>query len=878
MIANSQIFSNNIFNREEIDSFQTSKYNSVPILSDPLITEELLDINSPPKHQITNIDYILSIPKINENNFFQEINEYQLYEQEKNLYPNNDELLQNMNFDFNSNYQLNIKLSGEIDDLDSKNDLKSLEILEDGSIKREYNKEIPNSNLESVNISKIGFNTIKTIGDSDEEENKTATIKNSKNILDSDDKVESASFNHNFINSPNDNDKFEKNMSNENNWKKLVDVCKKNNKKNEIFNIIKFLVIQKKFSIYLDNSAEQKKNNKNISIINLNKNNFINKYQLITNSNNNHPIKYSPTKLDILISLSQNENILDTKPLDDIIEYIHLKEKDFIKQIISNNDDNNINIINKNTNIPDGSYKKLYTIKEEENESYDDQDSLSFQKNSLHNSAKTNPNLEIRKSLTFKENQDTQNESNKILPLQKNVSGDMILEKKEEYDEDTDRNNNYNIILDDKIISPFKESNLISANKKTIYTTPKSKGEDFYKKKCESFNNTKKDITPDEFKTTTDNDIEFSDFGDLINKKNILDTTKEKDQEIIDLLKNNITNNNLENNEKFNDSSCKKDLFKQIGPSSNDNKNEEQKENYSIQKIAEVYISKKNKNLDNYSKSIITDDYVSAYSKSYNYIIDYLKYNIIGKNKIEFLNNNKNSNSPIYKIKIKSYYNILKKIAKTKRLPLSLSQYENLIRDLLLDVNEQKKKLKNTNYNILKYLKKDEINNEYINNKINDFGKKLLGIKMDYIYVMVKKHYIKDKMEKEKFINQFNIEQRRNDFITEYKKLTEILKKSMNSLQKEENYRKLGELLEKYKSINNEEIKKAKFMNKQNKLYGYENIEKNKKNIEKRKIRFENIVKNKSKGINKKKIILFGSVLLPLCYIFNYLYTNITSN
>ena len=58
MIANSQIFSNNIFNREEIDSFQTSKYNSVPILSDPLITEELLDINSPPKHQITNIDYI----------------------------------------------------------------------------------------------------------------------------------------------------------------------------------------------------------------------------------------------------------------------------------------------------------------------------------------------------------------------------------------------------------------------------------------------------------------------------------------------------------------------------------------------------------------------------------------------------------------------------------------------------------------------------------------------------------------------------------------------------------------------------------------------------------------------------------------------------
>ena len=870
MITNSQI-GNNVVNQEEIYNFQTFKYNSVPILNDPIIPETLLNIDYPPKHQITNIDFILTIPKINENNFFQEINEYQLYEQEKNIYQNNDELIPNMNFDINANYQLNIKLTGDIDDLDSKNDIKSLEILEDGSIRKDYNKEIPNYNLESINNSKIGVNTIKTIGDSEEDESKTATLKNVKNILDMDDKVESSSFNNNITNVINDNDKLEKNILIENKWKKLVYICKKNNKKNEIFNIIKFLIIQKKFTIYLDNSIEQKKKVKKISLINQNKNSFINKYKLLNNldnsNNNDYSINYSPTKIDAIISMSKNQNILDTKSLDDIVDFVQMKEKEYIKQITS---------CNKNNNIQDNSFKKLFTIKEEENESCDDQDSLSFKKNSLHNSTKLAPNLEVRKSLTFKENQDFQNITNKLLSKKENVSKEVILEKKEEYDEENDKNNNINnIILDDKIIiSPFKENaNLISANKKSIYTTPESKGEEIYKKRCASFNGTKKEITPEEFKTTTDNDIEFSDFGDIINKKNILDNAKEKDQEIFDLLKNNITNKKKQNNEKFNDNSCKKDLFKQIYPSTNENK----KENYCMDKITEIYISKENNNFDNCSKSVITDDYVSNYSKSYNYILEYLKYKIIGKNKILFLHTDKNYKSPKYKIKIKSYYNIVKKVGKIKRMPLSLAQYENLIKDLLLDVNEQKKKLKNANYNIRNDLIIDVTSNEYINKQINNFEKKLIEIKNDYIYVMVKKHYIKDKKEKEKFINNFNIDQKRNDFIIEFKKLIEILEKSVKSLQKAENYRKLGEILENFKTISNEEIKKAKFIHKQKKLEDYRNNENNKKNIHKNSV-FENIIKSKNKGINKKKIVMFGTILLPLCYICNYLYSNLKNN
>ena len=402
----------------------------------------------------TNIIKIVTPPIIESDNFFSIIDQYES-QLKNNLEPDKIPIAQKNIFkigDFiqqNNNQIFINQNAGEMQDSDEEmNDkLKMVEITSSGNIEFKRNKNFLNRNE----------NNIKS--------------EDNNNYLDFDNKAESISMTNNniFINNPLNNKNYDfmlqDNPININDddysykWRKLCEALRQNyNKiiKNNFLSILQGLIISKKNNEKIqkieieeinsnigeknrkiksrneNNNNSTTKNSINISdsrtsYDNLTKivtttqiNNLTNSINSLNNSNLNLPqqeiniqkemeedekeiIKDNYQETDISKILNVN-NIFTPEKFKNLIDFLQYKDDLFMKKF--NNDSSNVRI-SLNSSIKKKDYGNIYTINEEDNESYD---SLSLQK-SLKNSKRVTPSkLDIKKN-SFKDIQGIINNS-----------------------------------------------------------------------------------------------------------------------------------------------------------------------------------------------------------------------------------------------------------------------------------------------------------------------------------------------------------------------------------------------------------------------------------------------------------------------------------
>ena len=139
---------------------------------------------------------------------------------------------------------------------------------------------------------------------------------------------------------------------------------------------------------------------------------------------------------------------------------------------------------------------------------------------------------------------------------------------------------------------------------------------------------------------------------------------------------------------------------------------------------------------------------------------DYLKYFLNDFNSIIFVSNINNINKNIYKIKLESYFNILKKLNEKK-----FSFYDSLIEKLINETSNQIEKLKQeNNINYISLLSEGE--NDYNLKEIKNETMNLVFIKLNSKLKQIKDYY-SDLTTKTK---------RKNDILKLRKELKEIYK------------------------------------------------------------------------------------------------------
>ena len=224
-------------------------------------------------------------------------------------------------------------------------------------------------------------------------------------------------------------------------------------------------------------------------------------------------------------------------------------------------------------------------------------------------------------------------------------------------------------------------------------------------------------------------------------------------------------------------------------------------------------------------------------------------------------------------------------ISNNKKLYISIKSYEELIQELISHTDNLKNKIYNignnnkNNLNINNsFIFKDSImennnNIKEINNYLLIFEQKVKLLKNQYLCLLVKKHFLKNKSEKIKLIKDINIQSKREIFKNSYlnliKNLQEKLKYDNNDI-KIIYLNKIINILESYKSITKYEIKFTK------KLYVEENdlspynldIKEDNKNQKKFNNIFGGLYLNDFKI---KKIITSTTIILPILYGINFL-------
>ena len=384
-----------------------------------------------------------------------------------------------------------------------------------------------------------------------------------------------------------------------------------------------------------DNELDNKQNNKEILNSNDNINNIrINNYNISNNNNlnlinnkykylekplyNNNEIPKKYQKTDISKILKTTENNIFQENFKQMIQYVFDKLNP--NSYINNSNSANVRL-NLNSSCKKNQNPPMYTIREEDNESYD---SLSLHK-SIRSSAKATPNLIDLKKKSTNDIQDINISNNLFKSFSKekinsnNDINDNILK------EENNLENNNNII--NNIINPEKKEDKIKIiylnpdleNKKNNknYTTPESKEKTIEKiyEKVKDINEEKnKNSESKEFPKFENEDVNFSDFNPLLNEE---EKKEKKDDKNIIIFNNNI--NNIKNNNNI-------EPNKQIKI----NKNKKEKHKLSLDKLYEKFVKKLKNKLPLVDKNIILQKKEMNNSKINNDI------NII-KNKIKDL-------------------------------------------------------------------------------------------------------------------------------------------------------------------------------------------------------------------------------------------------
>jgi len=748
----------------------------------------------------------------------------------------------------------------------------------------------------------------------------------------------------------------------------------------------------------LSNSSDFKNTINNINI-NINNAKLIIP-QISKYNDENENKNYQKTDISKIL---QKNNILDTEKFKNVIDFLQYKDNLFIKKI--NNTDPSKVRISLESDKKKKEYGNIYTINEEENESFD---SLSLQKSIRNNSQKVTPNkIDIKKSIfndikeiitsqnsinsnnlsnVFNNNDifpnkkklieeinigeddddekinnniknsdlnidNKDNNENKIMSIDLNMNNNNLNEKnieeknieenmnnknlnenniEENNIEDNMNNKNLNennieeINIEENNIEENMNSNNLNENidennnndlneykdmeisdtenekkedKEKNYTTPESKEKSIVKL-YESINEEgNKKQGPKEFKTFDNDNLQFSDFNNIINneennkedenEKLLLNDNNKKEEDnnikkriIINIDENNEnidTSKKINNNQNI-DLKNKKNLInpeKEIF-SESDNKNIlkdssifNQSQNLKTPESSIIDINKENDNKSDNRKKIKIFEIESNSQASINKIMkrrskdlmnEFLKYKVIDNinYKILFSHGDNIINNNTHSIPLQSYIYILQLCLKKKLT--QEKKYEIFIRKLI-NIAE-----KNVFINKLG----NNISNKYVNdNKVNDeidnFESKIKNLKKFYIYLITKKSELKSKKEKEKLEEEINIQKKQKDINIFFNNLLLLINNNniINGKNKYDLYMgKIKNILNKYEKIKKTELSEAKTKYKQNKLSLPENEDLYKKED-------KNIINDLKKG-RTKKIFVITSILLPLIYIFNY--------
>ena len=168
-----------------------------------------------------------------------------------------------------------------------------------------------------------------------------------------------------------------------------------------------------------------------------------------------------------------------------------------------------------------------------------------------------------------------------------------------------------------------------------------------------------------------------------------------------------------------------------------------------------------------------------------------------------------------------------------------------------------------------------------INRYMKDLEDKINIMKKGYIQALIEKHFEKDENKKMEIILKANIPKKRNEVKKTFKELMELLKNEFDVQNQKYYYLIILNILNKYKNINEDEIRKMMKLYKQKR--NKNNIKNNDKNkINKYKYNYDNNNDNDndnewiSNKQNSKKgfIVKVFTFLIPLAYIIKYCYAN----
>ena len=899
------------------ESDQKDNYKKQDIISLPIYIPFK---NKSTKYRITSLKNISIIPKLEENNFSDIIKQYIKSE---NAYINTGNIFDDTGIGQNESKTIIVKSQIKENNKEKEEisgNTEKLEILEDGSIciknttgmisssLGEKYIELKNSNFEDNNINKeidqdilvnsklLISNNIKYLED-DENENENENDNNDKEYM----TVNNISNNNLIRNKDNlfelkdENQIFNSNLKNSkslqniflgnNNFNNFVyfSASKKNKLKynNDIINSDKNINnfrINKKISttirkkkLIMENKNQKKYNNNNIFDIETSKENkekknnyFIKEIQINNNNNNYNELNYKRMLFgdnfvedDDIINLwkylcnkcikNYNKKLLSTN-IQIITQNLKiekiLESKNKQKKIIQNNN----NIIHNNNIKSEDNYFDL--IKEEYNNIVQDNIAQTINIIEYNNSNNNKNRNETDSEIIYKPT----NISNIINPpiINYNYSYEKIFEELDIISEESIKNlknESYNKIK--------KYQGSIESINEEINESYEEQEINDDKKQNKIISNIKiNNPLIDQCKINLDISNLILNFNkiDIINEKN--KQKKENKIQEIDYLSYSPLSA-ISRNIRF--------------PNSNNRNisNPLDSEDISVSKETETEMS---------DEEIITDEngkIINNKSLINNFLIYNIDINNKDNNKIKLifcennLNNNKNKNNNInkrYCIPIKSYKKILKMIFYKKRKPINKNSYESLlsiiINNFYIFKREYSLKKNKKNYNIQE---KEKLNNNCIkmNNKINELEEKIKEMKSYYIFGLIKKQIIKDKLEKRKFIKNLKIGEKRNKIKRLYKEIIDILNNQINDKEINVNYyQKMIDVIKKYEKITDEDIIEGKL-----KYNNINNInEMNKINEMQNNNNLDNKIKN-----NKQKIFV---LLLPMVFIINYFANN----
>ena len=389
-------------------------------------------------------------------------------------------------------------------------------------------------------------------------------------------------------------------------------------------------------------------------------------------------------------------------------------------------------------------------------------------------------------------------------------------------------------------------------------------------------------------------------------KKELLDSNIKKDEFIDKTLSTTFHNNTLIQYDSFNtnhknafstklfiSNDSKDDTNKLTKIKENNISNENIIKNKSVPQIKQFFLSEEEENKSdlnvNNKKRIIKNLKKSknpnSISKKNRFIFmqsndldnnikeDYIKINTIKSFNFDNLNNifidkiNK-----INKMDISQDLNL-----KKHTFYISKESYEEFIDQLILKTYEKKVNLYLSNSNNTNSKDNSILNDKVSENKeqkelddiLTSFEEKVKLLKNNYLCLLVRKHFLKKKSDKEKLIKDINMLNKREIFYKEYLNVVDIIRQKFKSEFDENNkiyLDKIINILKKYKTISKSDIIYTKRIFLEENDLSPSTLDTEDDN------KFSKLIKGLFKdNSNSKKILVATSIVLPLFYGINYL-------